>query len=160
MPRTKPCASCTIPSPASAAEEIVAEKPGDLKPYGLDKPERWRLFNGDKEVLNLLVGSREKIGEPGKQKNGFRAYAKLDKGDLVVLLDMALTSKLSAEYRKRALWDPLDVAQATSIEVETPEGRGSFKLVKGPLGWMDPLKPGRADEQRRPSRNSSTPSPA
>ena len=67
------------------AEEIVAEKPGDLKPYGLDKPDRWRVFNGDKEVLSLLVGSREKIGDAGKEKDGFRAYAKLEKGDLVVL---------------------------------------------------------------------------
>ena len=124
------------------AEEIVAEKPADLKTYGLESPERWKLFNGDKEVLNLLVGSREKIGEPGKEKPGFRAYAKLDKGDIVVLLDMALTAKLSAEYRKRILWEQLDVAQATTIEVETPQGPGSFKLMKGPIGWMDPLNPG------------------
>ena len=57
------------------------------------------------------------------------------------LLDMALTSKLSAEYRRRALWEPLDVAQATTITVDTPEGPGSFKLIKGPLGWMDPQNP-------------------
>ncbi|MBO0699478.1 MAG: DUF4340 domain-containing protein, partial [Zavarzinella sp.] len=123
------------------AEEIVADKPADLKQYGLDKPERWRLYSGDKEVLNLLVGSREKIGEPGKQKDGFRAYAKLDKGNLVVLLDMSLTAKLSAAYRKRALWEPLDVAQATTIEFDTPDGPGSFKLTKGPLGWMDVANP-------------------
>lgn len=121
------------------AEEIVAEKPADLKTYGLDNGERWKLFNGEKEVLNLLVGSREKIGEPGKEKTGFRAYGKLDKGDLVVLLDMALSAKLGAEYRKRVLWEQLDVAQATSIEFETPQGPGSFRLMKGPIGWMDPL---------------------
>ncbi|HKA07201.1 MAG TPA: DUF4340 domain-containing protein, partial [Gemmataceae bacterium] len=124
------------------AEEIVAEKPTDLKQYGLDMPERCRLYSGDKEVLNLLVGSKEKVGEKGKEKDGFRAYAKLDKGDLVVLLDMALTSKLGAEYRKRALWEPLDVATATMIQVETPEGPGSFRLTKGPVGWMDSLNPG------------------
>lgn len=118
------------------AEEIVAEKPADLKPFGLDKGDRWRLFNGDKEVLNLLVGSREKVGDK-KEKDGFRAYAKLDKGELVVLLDMSLTAKLNAEYRKRALWEPLDVAQATTIQVDTPSGPGSFKLTKGPVGWMD-----------------------
>jgi hypothetical protein len=124
------------------AEEIVAEKAADLKPYGLDKAERWRLFNGDKEVLNLLVGSREKVGEKGKEKDGFRAYARLDKSDLVVLLDMSLTAKLSAEYRKRALWEPLDVSQATEIRVETPEGPGTFRLSKGAIGWMDPLSIG------------------
>jgi hypothetical protein len=124
------------------AEEIVAEKPADLKPYGLDKPDRWRVFNGDRVVLTLLVGAREKIGEPGKQRDGFRAYAKLEKGDLVVLLDMAQTAKVSAEYRKRALWQPLDVATATAIEVDTPEGPGSFKLIKGGVGWIDPTAPG------------------
>ena len=123
------------------AEEIVAEKPTDLKQYGLDQPDHWRVFNGDKEVLSLLVGKREKVGEPGKETDGFRSYAKLEKGDLVVLLDMALTAKLAGEYRKRALWEPLDVAQATTIEVDTPDGPGSFKLTKGPLGWMDPANP-------------------
>jgi hypothetical protein len=123
------------------AEEIVTEKPADLKQFGLDNPERWRVFNGDKEVLSLLVGKREMVGEPGKQVDGFRAYAKLEKGGLVVLLDMALTSKLAAEYRKRALWEPLDVAQATTIEVDTPDGPGSFKLIKGPAGWFDPANP-------------------
>jgi hypothetical protein len=123
------------------AEEIVAEKPADLKPYGLDKPDRWRVFNGDREVLTLLVGAREKVGEPGKQKDGFRAYAKLEKGDLVVLLDMAQTAKVSGEYRKRAIWEPLDVATANAIEVDTPEGPGSFKLIKGPVGWIDPTNP-------------------
>jgi hypothetical protein len=54
---------------------------------------------------------------------------------------MALTAKLAAEYRKRALWEPLDVAQATSIEVDTPDGPGSFKLIKGPAGWIDPSNP-------------------
>jgi hypothetical protein len=124
------------------AEEIVVEKASDLKQYGLDNPERWRVFNGDKEVVNLLVGSREKVGGKGKEKDGFRAYAKLDKGDLVVLLDMSLTAKLGAEYRKRTLWEQLDVAQATTISVETPEGPGSFRLAKVGAAWVDPLNPG------------------
>ncbi|WP_020475074.1 DUF4340 domain-containing protein [Zavarzinella formosa] len=124
------------------AEEIVAEKPADLKPYGLDKPDRWKWFNGDKEVLNLLVGSPEKAGDPTKPTETMRSYAKLDKGDMVVLLDMALSTKLRAEYRKRALWEPLDVAQAMMVIVDTPEGPGSFKLTKGPTGWIDPVNMG------------------
>ena len=123
------------------AEEIVAEKPADLKPFGLDKADRWRLFNGDKEVLNLLVGGRETIPAAGSPAAGGRAYAKVDKSDLVVLLDMSLTAKLATEYRKRALWEPLDVAQATTIAVDTTEGPGSFKLTKGPLGWTDAATP-------------------
>ncbi len=120
------------------AEEIVADKPADVKPYGLDKPDRWRWFNGDKEVLNLLVGAREKAA--GTET--LRSYAKLDKGDTVVLLDMALSTKLRAEFRKRALWEPLDVATATVLSIDTAEGPGSFKLVKGPAGWTDPASAG------------------
>ena len=45
------------------ADELVADKPADLKPFGLDKPEaRWRFLSGDKEVLSLLIGNRDKAG--------------------------------------------------------------------------------------------------
>lgn len=125
------------------AEEIVAEKPADLKHYGLDKPDRWRWFNGDKEVLNLLVGSRELAGAAETLRN----FAKLDKGDTVVLLDMALSTKLRAEFRKRSLWEPLDVAAATTLSVDTAEGPGSFKLLKGPAGWIDPANAGEKIDQ-------------
>jgi hypothetical protein len=54
---------------------------------------------------------------------------------------MSLTAKLSAEYRKRALWEPLDVAQATEIAVETPSGPGSFKLRKLGPNWIDLQNP-------------------
>ena len=124
------------------AEEIVAEKPADLKPYGLDQPERWRWFNGDKEVLSLLVGSREKTSDPKQPIETLRSYAKLEKSDTVVLLDMALSTKLRTEYRKRVLWEPLDVANASMISVDTAEGPGSFKLIKLPTGWIDPANMG------------------
>src|SRR5207248_11231067 len=55
------------------ADELVAEK-GDEKQYGLDKPEvRWKFQLGDKDVLTLTVGARE--------KDGSRRYAKLGTGD-------------------------------------------------------------------------------
>src|SRR5262249_40606067 len=79
------------------ADELVAEKPADLKPFGLDRPEAsWKLFLGDREVLHLVVG--------GKEADGQRRYAKLGNGDLVFLLDPALTNRAAGEYRKRALW--------------------------------------------------------
>ncbi len=107
------------------------EKPTDLKKFGLDRPVRWQLFSGDKEVLNLLVGKKE----------GDRAYAKLDKGDVVVLLEPDLTKRLTAEYRKRTLWETLDVAQATQISMKGAEESGSFTFVKAPVGWVDIAKP-------------------
>jgi hypothetical protein len=79
------------------ADELVADKPADLKPYGLDKPEaRWRFLSGDKEVLNLLVGNHE--------KNGPRVYAKLATGNLVFLVDPKLTARVLGEYRSRSIW--------------------------------------------------------
>jgi hypothetical protein len=116
------------------ADELVEEKPNDVRlaDYGLDKPElRWRLFSGDKEVLNLAVGR--------KDKDGKRAFARLDKGELVVLLDPKLTDRAFAEYRKRAAWAGLDAAQVEGVAV-SGEG-GTFALRKGPAGWFDPQKP-------------------
>ena len=124
------------------AEEIVAEKPADLKPYGLDKPERWRVFNGDKEVLNLLVGAREKVGEPGKQKDGFRSYAKLDKGDLVVLLDMALTAKLVGRVSQAG---PVGAARRGPGDQDRGRHAGGPRLVQadeGPARLDGPAEPG------------------
>jgi hypothetical protein len=91
------------------ADEMVAEKPADLKPYGLDKPEaHWRFLSGTKEVLNLLVGAPDKGGK--------RRYAKLAAGDVVFLLDVPTTNRLLAEYRTRSVWPaPLDAAQAESV---------------------------------------------
>jgi hypothetical protein len=111
------------------AGEFVAEKPTDaqLVKYGLNKPEmRWRFLTGDKEELNLVVGRRE----PG----GGRCYARLDKGDLVFVLDPVATGKLFAEYRKRDAWDPsLDAAQADRLTYT--RGSTSFTLEKGDAGW-------------------------
>jgi hypothetical protein len=113
------------------ANELVAEKPGDLKPYGLDKPEvRWHFQSGDKDVLSLALGSREKG----------RAYGKLEKGDVVFLLDAPLTNRLFAEYRTRAVWNPsLDSAQAEALTLT--RGSTSFTLEKTDAGWQLAGKP-------------------
>jgi hypothetical protein len=122
------------------AEELVDDKPADLAKYGLDKPTHWRVFNGEREVLHLLVGDREKIG-PDKKAEGFRTYAMLDKGTVVALLDPLLTSELSREYRKRSLWDPVPPTQIKEIAVKAADAKDSFTLVKGATGWIDPAKP-------------------
>jgi Domain of unknown function (DUF4340) len=96
------------------ADELVADKPANLKPYGLDRPEaRWQLRNGDKEVLDLLVGAQEKEGP--------RRYAKLASGNLVFLLDPGLTAKVLAEYRNRTVWPNLDAAQVERLEYRSKD---------------------------------------
>jgi hypothetical protein len=114
------------------ADELVAEKPGDLKPYGLDKPEAtWKFFENGKEVLSLAVGAKEKAGP--------RVFAKAEKSDTVALLDPTLSAKVLGEYRKREVWKDLD---ASGIDLLTFSQEGSnFVLQKSPAGWRDPSKP-------------------
>ncbi len=114
------------------ADEWVAEKPGDMTPFGLDKPQAsWKLFAGDKEVLSLVVGANE--------KNGPRAYARLEKGDLVAFLDPTTTTRVLGEYRKRAVWSDLDAAQIETLRVTT--GNATMAFQKTPTGWSDPAQP-------------------
>jgi hypothetical protein len=91
------------------ADELVAEKPADLKPFGLDRPLlRWRFRAGDRELLDLVVGGLEK-------KDGNRRYAKLANGDVVFLLSPNLTAKMVGEYRSRSLWASLDATQIEKL---------------------------------------------
>jgi hypothetical protein len=105
------------------ADELVSEKPEDLKPFGLDPPEvRWKFFAGDKEELSLLIGQLEK--KPGEPS---RVYAKLANGDVVFLLDPKLTGRVLGEYRSRKLWEPIDASQAVRLEYGSPGGDGQRK---------------------------------
>ncbi|HZY85033.1 MAG TPA: DUF4340 domain-containing protein, partial [Gemmataceae bacterium] len=119
------------------ADELVAEKPAadDLKKYGLDRPEaRWRLRAGDKDVLDLAVGNRE--------KDGPRCYARLAGRDLVFLLGPALSARVLAEYRPQTVWSPpLDAVQIVSLRYG--QARNPFTLEKGEAeGWQAVGKPG------------------
>jgi hypothetical protein len=118
------------------ADELVAEKSSDLKPYGLDNPiVRWRFLLGDKEVLNLLVGGYEKT----KHGEGSRCYAKLAAGDVVFLLDPALTKKVLGEYRQRSVWTSLDSAQVDRISFGYSQN--PFVLEKVDNSWHVSGKP-------------------
>jgi hypothetical protein len=98
------------------ADEWVAEKPADLKVFGLDRPQaRWHFLVGDKEVLSLLVGTYEKPQQPSKEPAVPRCYAEVANTDLVFLLSPPLTSKVLGEFRKRAFWTPLDAAQIDGL---------------------------------------------
>ncbi len=106
------------------AEEIVALKGADLKPYGLDLPEtQWHFWNGDKEALDLRVGKADKEG---------RRYAMLADGDQVFTLNAKLSGLLSAEYRSRKPWAALDAAQVEKISYTGPT---SFVLKKKDSNW-------------------------
>lgn len=117
------------------AEDIVAEKAADLKPYGLDRPlVRWRFQAGDKDVLQLLVGNPEKIkGKDGKLTNGPRTYAQVVGSDFVVLLDPRLSIAANAEYRQRGVWPPFDPANVDRLTISA--GSESFKMERGDGGW-------------------------
>ena len=112
------------------ADELVAEKPADLKAYGLDRPEaRWRFFSGDKEILGLLIGNM--AVEKGGQKE--RCYAKLAAGDLVFLLDPKVTKNVLAEYRSRSTGSSIDASQVERVTYRY--ARNPFILEKVDNNW-------------------------
>jgi hypothetical protein len=115
------------------ADELVAEKPADLQPFGLDKPlARYQFFSGDKEVMNLLVGAQE--------KNGPRVYAKLAAGDVIFVLSPTLSAKALGEFRNRTLWSAsLDAAQVERLTITAP--KQSFTLAKTDNAWQAVGKP-------------------
>ncbi len=115
------------------ADELVADKPADLKPYGLDKPEaKWRFQLGPVDKLTLLVGARE--------KGGARAYAKVEGRDLVFLLDPQATNRVLGEYRKRAVWaSSPDPSQVEALRYGY--AGGAFTLEKVNNVWHVAGKP-------------------
>jgi hypothetical protein len=117
------------------ADELVADKPADLKPYGLDNPEaKWRFLAGDREQLDLLVGKRD----PSSGRN----YAKTATGEQVFFLSPELSNRLLAEYRKRSLWSGLDAAGVETLVYSV--GDQTVVLQKVNDGWQVPGKPEQA----------------
>jgi hypothetical protein len=116
------------------AEELLADNPKDIKPYGLDAPEStWKLFAGEKEVLAFAVG--RVAGSP-------KVNVKLTTGTLVARTDETLSKRLAGEFRKRTAWTGVDAAQIETVAVSS--GANSFSLRKvGPL-WADPANPNQA----------------
>jgi hypothetical protein len=115
------------------ADELVVEKPADLKSYGLDKPEaRWRFFSGDKEMMNLAIGARDKDGK--------RVFAQLAGNDLVFLLKPALTTRALAEYRTRSVWSvPPDAAMVDQVRFQYAANPFVLEMTDG--SWSTAGKP-------------------
>jgi hypothetical protein len=117
------------------ADELVAEKPADLKPYGLDHPQaRWRFAAGDKDILTLVIGATDK-------DKGGRAYAQIAGSDLVFLLDAPLTGRALAEYRSRKVWSPAPPDAAQVDRVICAHSDGPFTLEKVDGSWHVAGKP-------------------
>jgi hypothetical protein len=122
------------------ADQLVADRPADLKPFGLDRPEaNWRFLSSGKEVLGLLVGKHEAAQLNGHAKDGPRCYAKLANGDLVFLLNAALSAKALGEYRSRSIWATLDAAQVETLRYNFTNQ--SFTLEKSGADWKIAGKP-------------------
>lgn len=114
------------------ADELADEKPKDLAPFGLDKPvATLQFFSGDKEVLGVRVGKFD-----GDSK---RAFGRVEGGEAVAVFDTAVSGKLLAEYRKRAVWTGVDAAQAQTLAVSA--GNANFAFTKLGPTWIDPTKP-------------------
>jgi hypothetical protein len=116
------------------AGKLETEKAGDLKTYGLDRPQvQWQIFapDGAKPALTLLVGSKE--------KDGNRVYAKLESSDVIALLDERLSSQVLAEYRNRKVWLPLDAFQVEKVSYGYE--KDAFVLQKAGSDWQVAGKP-------------------
>src|SRR4029077_6758635 len=114
--------------------ELVADKPDDLKQYGLETPlVRWRFQTDGKDQLDLLIGKADPSGR--------RRYAKLGKGSLVFLLDADLSKKALAEYRDRTVWStPLDAAGVETLKLV--HGDRTLLLRREGGAWKLDGKPG------------------
>jgi hypothetical protein len=105
----------------------VAEKPDDLKAFGLEHPEaRWRLLAGDREVLNLHIGKRE----PATGRN----YAKLADGKMAFFLSADQSNKLLGEYRKRTLWSGIEAPAIETLGYSV--GDQTIVLQKANETWQ------------------------
>ena len=116
------------------ADELAADKPADLKFYGLDAPPiRWRLQAGDKDVMVLAVG---KVA-PEKEQDGvkqLRHFARVDQGDLVFILDEKTTLRALGRFRVRRIWPDLTAEQITGLTYRY--GKDTFSLTKIGQNWM------------------------
>jgi hypothetical protein len=118
------------------ADELVTDRPADLRLYGLDRPQlQWRISAPGKEALTLQVGAQEK--DKGEKA---RRYARLGNGTLVFLLSLELTAQALAEYRNRKVLSALDTAQVEKIRFGYESN--AFELQKIDNKWQIEGKPG------------------
>ncbi|MFN4261014.1 MAG: DUF4340 domain-containing protein [Gemmataceae bacterium] len=117
------------------ADELIADLPKpteeNLRPFGLDRPQaQWRIYDGDREVLDLRIGSplQAKDEQP-------RHHARLGAGGLIFLLDPRLSQRVVAEYRDRTLWTSLDPVQITILTYRDRRQDREFTLLNRDGQW-------------------------
>jgi hypothetical protein len=117
------------------ADELVADKGGDLKSYGLHRPTaRWRFLQNSKELLTLEVGNTDKA-------KGGKAFARLGTSPLVFLLDGPTTARVLAEYRSRKVWG-ISAPDAAQVEkIRYGYAKDPFVLQKVDKDWQVSGKP-------------------
>ncbi|MBX7106218.1 MAG: DUF4340 domain-containing protein, partial [Gemmataceae bacterium] len=109
-------------------EELLADTKGDLKPFGLEKPEATvTFFLGDKEVEKFAVSAKDAEG---------RVIVRVGESPMVGRLDLALSTRLLNEFRKRALWTNLDVAQVETLILNAGAGGTPAVFNKTDTGWQ------------------------
>jgi hypothetical protein len=115
------------------ADELVGDRPDDLRKCGLETPiVRWRFQADGKDQLDLLIGK----ADPASR----RRYARLGKGKLVFLLDADLSKLALAEFRDRTVWStPLDAAQVETHKLT--HGDKTLLLRRDGSAWKVEGKP-------------------
>ncbi len=116
------------------ADELVVEKPDNLRRYGLDPPEaHWVVTAGEREVLDVMVGSADADG---------RHFAKRGNGVGIFLLDKGLSTKMLTEYRHKALWADVDAAAVETLVYNV--GERTLVLQKVGNNWQISGRPEQA----------------
>ncbi len=120
------------------ADEVVADKPVDLKKYGLDQPAaQWRFKSGTDDKLHLIVGA------PENDKPGARRYGKIGDKNTVFLLSRNLSSLALLEFRDTAVLPSFEVGKATGLAVTIGTDK-PFAFEKKDNKWQqagDPKQP-------------------
>ncbi len=123
------------------ADELVAEKPADLKMFGLDQPAaKWKLQVGGKDALSLLVGKPGPDKVKNGKKEGARVLAKVESGDLVFLLDPKLTARATGRFRSRQIFAGMTPKEIHTLRYQYPGA--PFVLEKKNDKWEVAGKPG------------------
>lgn len=117
------------------AERVVAYKPKDLKPYGLDKPEA---------TLTVKVGGMDKVLLVGREEGAGERVAMVKDAPLVAVLSAGDAKRLLAPALAFRSHDLARVADADTMALDAGERKVTFAR---PEGTWKVTKPVAADAE-------------